>query len=288
MNIAIGPSYKWPSWKWCAEDLIPDLQKHHHVEIFNQYNELEKKHFDLLVCMKFPPPASLSLTTNKIIYFPIDHFKKVSDIDNHSNFLQKCNIVAVHCDRLSKYLNPYCRHIEFVEHYSKYALSNPTKYNPSGIVLWIGVYTYVPSLKEWYDRKPRTLKIVGLSNHLKKINSHHGISIRTWTEDLQQKYFEKAKAGLDIKGDAFIRLIKPPTKAQQFIASGIPTAVDRESYSWEYFHKQGLDLADPDDEERWFSQSYWKETHDFVPKLRELTSKDNVVKKYLQLIEYMS
>jgi hypothetical protein len=79
--------------------------------------------------------------------------------------------------------------------------------------------------------------------------------------------------------------MKPPTKAQQFVASGIPAAINKDSYPWEYFHKNGLDLAEPEDIDRWFSPGYWKETRDFGMILREKTSKKSVARSYLNLIE---
>ena len=61
--------------------------------------------------------------------------------------------------------------------------------------------------------------------------------------------------------------------------------VNCSSYSWEYFHERGFNLADPDDTDRWLSRAYWKETRAFVPKLRPAISKANVIQSYLNLIE---
>lgn len=293
MRIVIGPSQHYPSWHWCAQDLIPDLKKHHHISTFREYNKLGKVNPDVIMCVKFPPPGDLQLKASKIIYLPIDYFKRKDSIINHSDFLQRCNLIAVHCSRLTDLLKPYCERIEFIEHYDKYVLPNPVDYNPKGMVLWIGQCAYFERVRDWYAsedlHESRSFRLNVLTNRIKKMSlnlrSHPSISLDTWTEKLQRYYFENARAGLDLKGNSFHQQTKPPIKIQQFVASGIPAMVNCSSYSWEYFHERGFNLADPDDTDRWLSRAYWKETRAFVPKLRPAISKANVIQSYLNLIE---
>ena len=115
-------------------------------------------------------------------------------------------------------------------------------------------------------------------------STNPGISFPLWSEEEQIQLLGEAKAGLDIKGNDFHQMTKPPTKIQQFVASGVPSAVNRDSYSWEWFHGRGFDLADPDDEERWFSRRYWEETREFGTDLRDEISKSSVVSSYLDLL----
>ena len=197
-------------------------------------------------------------------------------------------MIAVHCTRLTSLLKPHCNQIELVDHYDKYALPKLTGFREKGFVIWTGINCYINFTREWYDKKPRDFQLTILSDKTKKLppdlRNHPGIILREWSEETQRKYFNRAKAGLDVKGTDFHQQTKPPTKIQQLVASGIPTAVNSDSYSWEYFHERGFDLADPDDTGRWFSEAYWKETHDFAPKLRQTISKTNVVQSYLNLI----
>lgn len=287
MKIAIGPIRSAASWHWCGKDLIPNLQKHHDIKTFRNFNELEKRKFDVVMFIKAPPPDNLQINARKIIYLPIDYIPDADWIPRHSNFLQRCNLIAVHCTRLSPLLKPYCKQIEFIEHYNKFALSRPVNFRPKGPVIWTGMCTSVELVDEWYNLKPRPFRLVIVTNRIKTLHlkRNFNVSLVKWTPDSQRQHFEKAKAGLDIKGNHFHHQMKPPTKIQQFVASGIPAAANRDSYSWEYFHERGLDLADPDDPERWLSKNYWKETHHFIPKLLQSTSKTSVVKKYLHFIE---
>ena len=293
MNIVIGPVRSNPSWHWCGKDLIPDLQKHHNIKTFHRFSELEKQNFDVVMFVKFPPPGDLQINAKKIIYFPIDYFRGANWISKHSNFLQRCGVIAIHCARLSPLLSPYCKRIEFVEHYNKFALPRPIDFKTKGPVIWTGVCTTAEFVDKWYNLKPRPFRLVILTNRTNRIHRHSHrllrrnfrVSLVEWTPKSQRQHFEMAKAGLDIKGNHFHHQMKPPTKIQQFVISGIPAATNRNSYSWEYFHERGLDLADPDDPNRWLSRDYWKKTRHFIPKLLQSISKTNVVKNYLRLIE---
>ena len=288
MKIAVGPSLHYPSWQWRMNDLIPDLETHHNITVFKKYNELRNLNFNLLIAVKFPPPNEFQVGAKKIIYLPVDYFKRESQIAEHSTFLRSCSIIAIHCTRLISLLKPHCNRIEFIDHYDKYVLTKPARFRKRGLVIWTGINHYINLVREWYDEKPRNFQLTVLTNRTKKLSTdlrnHPGISLRDWSEQTQRECFGRAKAGLDVKGSSFHQQTKPPTKIQQFVASGIPTAVNHSSYAWEYFHERGFDLVDPDDTERWFSETYWKETSDFAPKLRQAISKANVVQSYLNLI----
>ena len=288
MKIAVGPSLHYPSWRWCMNDLIPDLETHHNITVFKKYNELRNLDFNLLIVVKFPPPNELQVEAKKIIYLPIDYFKRESQIAEHSTFLRSCNVIAIHCTRLTNLLIPYCDRIEFINHYDKYTLTTPARFREKGPVIWTGINHYINFVRKWYDKKPRNFQLTVLTNQTKKLlpdlRNHPGLSLHEWSGETQREYFSRAKAGLDVKGSGFHQQTKPPTKIQQLVASGIPTAVNKNSYAWEYFHERGFDLADPDDSKRWFSKTYWKETHDFAPKLHQEISKANVVQSYLNLI----
>jgi hypothetical protein len=287
MKIAIGPACKAASWYWCGKDLLPGLQQHHDIKAFHKFNELEKHSFDMVIFIKTPPPNNLQVNAKKIIYLPIDYLQETNWIPKHSNFLQRCNLIAVHCDRLGPLLKPYCKRIEFVEHYNKFTLSHPANFKSKGPIIWTGMCTGVNLIDEWYNLKFRPFRLIILTNRTKKLRlkRNSNVSLVDWTPHSQRRHFEMAKAGLDIKGNSFNQQTKPPTKIQQFVASGIPAAANRDSYSWEYFHERGLNLADPNDPERWFSESYWTETRHFIPQLLQSISKASVVESYLRLIE---
>ena len=286
MKIAIGPVRSHPSWDWCGGDLVPGLRAVHDVTVFWHYAELSSQIFDAVVIVKWPPSPRCAAPAGRIVYIPVDFFETERQIERHSQFLGSCSLVATHCSRLDRHLLPHCRRLAHIEHYGKHVLPAMADYKPGGFVLWTGQGAYARHAFKWYSQFERDFNLVILSSALDWTtwDANPGVSCIPWSEEGQLRLLGEAKAGLDIKGDDFHQMTKPPTKSQQFVASGVPTAVNRESYSWEWFHERGFDLADPDDLGRWFSRRYWEETREFGLHLRGEISKEKVMASYLDLL----
>ncbi|MGH9552589.1 MAG: hypothetical protein ACRD3W_24630, partial [Terriglobales bacterium] len=75
-----------------------------------------------------------------------------------------------------------------------------------------------------------------------------------------------------IKGSDFRQSMKPPEKLQICIASGIPSACNPSSELFAYFRRNGFEIVDPNDMERWFSREYHSETCRFAEILRQKMS----------------
>ena len=287
IKVSIGPATKEPSWAWCGGDLIEEISSSFTVDTFDDYDNCAKQDPDVLMIVKEPPKQDKWKKLGhpkKIIYLPVDYFRTESHIHEHSLVLGDCCLIATHCTRLDKFLKNHCAQITHIEHYAKYALPIMNEFKQEGFVLWIGIGEFVPLVQGWYRKRNRPFILKILTAH-PCIHGTGNIHEQQWTPQIQRTMLGLAKAGIDIKGSDFHQSMKPPTKVQQFVASGVPVAVNRESYPWEWFHQEGLDLADPDDTSRWFSHEYWKETQDFGLRLREKISKKNVAKSYLDLIE---
>jgi hypothetical protein len=95
----------------------------------------------------------------------------------------------------------------------------------------------------------------------------------------------EAKAALDIKGTDFRSRHKPPAKAMDFIASGIPLAMNTDSCVVDHLGAMGFDVSSPLDNERWLSPEYWRETQRFGRAIRELYSRERVGRRYKRLID---
>ena len=97
----------------------------------------------------------------------------------------------------------------------------------------------------------------------------------------------ECKAAIDLKQlNIFNQYYKPPTKAQKYVTSGIPFAINPGSYSEEYFRARGFQVASPVEPERWLSRSYWEQTRKFGLELRASTSLEAVGKRYRDLIDH--
>jgi hypothetical protein len=70
-----------------------------------------------------------------------------------------------------------------------------------------------------------------------------------------------------------------------FIASGLPLAMNPDSSAAEHLAQMGFELAAPQDTDRWFSREYWEETQNFGSALEELMALKRIGSRYRHLIE---
>jgi hypothetical protein len=216
-------------------------------------------------------------------------------------------MVLVHSERLLPLVMPYCANTHFVEHHARYVTPAPAVFKESGYVLWVGGYHYVPNLLRWLDHHPfpHELRILtDIDNYraryaarilaaeigvkLTRLRDGHykDTSVLLWSERRQAEMMGECRASMDVKAtDSFNQCCKPPTKAQQMVASGIPFAVNPESYSAEYFRTRGFDLAPPSDPARWLSREYWEITERHGKELRAAISLEAVGARYRALID---
>jgi hypothetical protein len=97
---------------------------------------------------------------------------------------------------------------------------------------------------------------------------------------------QACKAAIDVKLPTdFNQYFKPPTKAQKYVSSGIPLAVNRGSYAEEYFRARGFHVAASDDIDRLLSRAYWEETRQYALNLRASISLEAVGRRYQELID---
>jgi hypothetical protein len=288
VRIAIGPARDFPSWHWCGGDLIPEMRRlGHDVRSFRTYRELSRSCSDAVLIIKSPSPVREIMKIARMAYIPVDFFETMGQIEEHLGFLRSCQAIATHCSRLDPYLLPHCRRLSHVEHHGKYVLPGMSGYKAAGPVLWTGQGKYARHILEWHDKAPRGFDLIMLANDRgwrREAARRPGVALELWSGELHMRRLGEARAGIDIKGTDFEQSTKPPTKAQQCVASGVPMAVDRESYAWQWFHERGFDLADPDDEGRWFGKRYWEETREFGLHLRDEISKPKVAASYLDLL----
>ena len=117
-------------------------------------------------------------------------------------------------------------------------------------------------------------------------SSINGIKSYVWSENKQSELMQLCKAAIDIKSIIhFSQNHKPPTKAQKYISSGIPFAVNKESYSYEYFHKRGLEIPEPTDTDRLFSMDYWQEIQSFSKILKKNINISTVALAFKEIYE---
>jgi hypothetical protein len=110
------------------------------------------------------------------------------------------------------------------------------------------------------------------------------VRIEEWTPERQLELTAKARAAIDIKGTDFRPRHKPPAKGIDFIASGLPLAMNPDCSTVEHLSRMGFDVVSPLDIDRWFAPEYWEETRRFGIALRELLSRQRVGLRYKRII----
>jgi hypothetical protein len=293
-RLAIGPACDVPSWRWVGADTSRELAKYFDVALFDSFKRIPP--CDAVLIIKRRPPLQVAKALHdrgvKVIFAPIDLYAGHTEIHRDSALLEGCDLVLSHSEPLLKSLRPYCARIALVEHHGKYTLPALASYKRAGYVLWIGGLQYAPYLLDWLARHPlqREVKILtdlgnweadcAARNLARRLglrldigpHSINGYEARTWSKTEQLRMMQECKAAIDIKGDDFNQLTKPPTKAQKFVSSGIPFACNSETSASQYFRERGFELACPLEQDRWFSRDYWQQTHRFASDLRERIS----------------
>jgi hypothetical protein len=298
LRLAIGPASEFPSWQWVGADTARELAKYFDVSLFDSFKRIPT--CDAVVIVKHRPPLRLARllreTGVKVIFAPIDLYAGHAEIHRDMTLLEGCDLVLSHSELLLQHFQPHCKRVAHIEHHAKYTLPELAAYRPDGYVLWIGGLQYAPYLLDWLARHPvrREVKILTDSGNRQaahrarslarrlglrldiRPHSINGYEMRAWSEAEQQRMMQDCKAAIDIKGDDFNQLTKPPTKGQKFVSSGIAFACNSETATSRYFRERGLDLACPLDEDWWFSRDYWQQTCRFAGELRERISIESV------------
>jgi hypothetical protein len=293
--IAVGPAMPgWGSWDWVGVDVLTELRKYFPTCAFADGSLPES---DLLLLVKQVAPVLAACEgTGKppLIYCPVDFFGSAAEIDACAAALRRCARVVIHCERLRRYFEPYAP-VEYMDHHVKFDAPMRSEFQREGYLLWVGVRTNLPPFIEWVNRNPVPGELVVLTNledpsrlpSPTELGFAPGLPVRIeqWSKERQIELTAGAKAALDIKGQDFRSRHKPPAKAMDFIASGVPLAMNSDSCVVEHLARMGFEVASPLDTERWFSRAYWEETCRFGAALRELLSLRRIGLRFKRIIE---
>lgn len=308
-RIAFGPRTSAPSWDWVGVRVARQLSADFDVAFFDDFVRVPDA--DIVVIVKVQPPAEfIDLARKKrsnLVYIPIDRYRSEQEIRDDAKFLEACELVLLHSEVLRPFIQEFNRRVAFIEHESRYALPSLVDFKSDGFVLWVGACEHAPHVVKWLDnhrlgaevklltnyntknarmRAHLTAHDIGVRLHFAegKINGHEAI---LWSEAAQEALMRECRAAIDIKGEDFNQATKPPTKAQQFIASGIPFGCNPDSSVALYLRGQGFGVANAADADRLFSPEYWEETRAFAPKLRARTSPEAVGQSFARHFEML-
>lgn len=292
--IAIGPEMtSFGSWDWIGPDMIQEIQPQHRLVTFTE----SVPDCDAVLLIKHLPAREDVVALCErcpVIFCPIDRYGSSAEIDGDARFLQRCARIVVHADSLQKYFVPYAP-VEYLDHHVKYVLPSRRAYSTDGPLLWVGVRTNLPPLTAWCHSNQIPGRLLVLTNPedpgdtppASKLGFPSGerVEIAVWSPRRHLAALKVARAAFDIKGDDFRARHKPPAKAVDFLASGLPLAVNDGHPAVAQLASLGFDLAGVHDTERWLSREYWDETAAFGAALRELLSRTRVGRRLRRIID---
>ncbi|HVV73522.1 MAG TPA: hypothetical protein VHI52_18760, partial [Verrucomicrobiae bacterium] len=176
-------------------------------------------------------------------------------------------------------------HVYLMDHDDKCVLPERAEFREKGHVLWVGFSDYVAVLRDWLVEHPLPYPLVVLTDRPGRFSLPGRVEQLRWTPARQYEYMRTAKGAIDIKGPCFNQRMKPPEKAQTFIASGIPTACNLDSpvYSPKAF--SGFRLADASDFGTWFSREYYEATQKYAHVLRKRMSLEVIGRQVMAIVQ---
>jgi hypothetical protein len=293
--LGVGPETPgWGSWDWVGADLVPELARWYDTSAFG-WDEFPAR--DLLVVVKHPLPESLwgnASARPAIVYCPIDRYGSAAEIVADARWLRRCARIVIHCERLRKHFATYAR-VEYIDHHVKFIGPPQSRWQIEGPILWVGVRTNLPPLVEWVNTHLLPRELVVLTNPENPnaplrpadygFSTRNRVKLEVWRPERHIAWLAHVAGAFDIKGADFRSRHKPPAKAIDFLAAGVPLAMNAESSSVEHLRRLGFEVPNPEDTERWFSSEYWEETQRFGAALRELLARERIARRYRRLID---
>ncbi|TWT43064.1 hypothetical protein KOR42_45240 [Thalassoglobus neptunius] len=291
MKLAFGPKAPgFGSWEWIGQDLINELGPDHAIA-FDQ----EIPSCDAVVFIKFKPPLPFLRHLKrfvKLIYCPVDIYGSVAEIDADWESLRLFDCIVSHATSLSKYFRAYSR-TTVLDHHVKFITSMPSEQKCSGPILWTGQMANLPPVVKWIRRHPLKDELWILTNMGERqfVAADFGfalantVRIQEWTPEIHCEWASIARLAIDVKGQDFRARHKPPTKAMDSIASGLPVAMNLDSGPAKDLARRGFSVVSPDDWESWTSREYWETTQRFGHWLNQNLTRSQIARKFLELAE---
>jgi hypothetical protein len=293
--VGFGPEVPgWGSWDWCGRDIQGELGKYFATLSFAAGPIPD---CDVLFIIKHALPQEIveqMAARARVAYCPVDYYGGAADIDADAPMLRKCSRILVHCQGLRKYFEPYAP-VEYMDHHVKFIARKRKALPRKGYILWVGVRTNLPPLIDWLNAHPVPGELRILTNLEDRnqiptaedlgLRGAAGVVVENWTAERHLQCLAEAKAALDIKGTDFRSRHKPPAKAIDFIASGLPLAMNPDSCVVDHLASMGFDIVSPLDSDRWFSKEYWEETQRFGRAIRELYSLERIGRRYKRIVD---
>ncbi|MBI1349377.1 hypothetical protein GC163_24180 [bacterium] len=290
-RIAIGPENPaFGSWNWLGVDLGQALAQPYDVEFFRD----SIPGTDLLIFIKFLPAVETLRDLrqrSRIVYCPVDLYGSAAELDGDWERLRCCDLIVSHSQSLLPYLQSYAPTIS-LDHHLKYVVPTRNQVIDSGSILWVGERSNLAPVVAWVNAHRLPADLIVLTNApLQTTPTELGfqtpelVQVVPWSPESHREWLMRCRAAIDIKGQDFRAHHKPPAKALDFLASGIPLAMPHDSGPAQHLREQlGFELAAPDDLERWLSPDYALACQRFGRRLTQSHSLDYLSQRWNELL----
>jgi len=311
LRVAFGPETTLSSFDWVGRDIANELTKDYQIGFFQDFDTVPN--CDVILIIKFMPSLTFLLQAKKekktLIYIPVDFFTHRGLFVKYSSELLLFDCILLHCSKLAPFIDNRTK-TQLIDHYLKYSVKVSPRPSHNKKLLWVGRIKYLPSLFTYLSTIKNKMNFIllsdidnfkenreFLSNEFKNAGLQfnweetkefliiNDFKIGKWTPETQKTALNNCYGAFDIKGDTFAFNTKPPTKAQKFIASGIPFAINKDSYSYSYFKKLGFPICAIEDSEYWLSEKYHNLTQEFACNYKNDISLTTVINSYKIAIE---
>jgi len=292
-HIVIGPVYPGiGSWEWIGEKMAEELSQYYKIEFFS--DSIPDSDLAIIIKYDFAPLMNSKPKDVPVIFCPVDCYGSAREIDRDGKWLFQCQQIITHSEFLRKY---YCAYapVEYVDHHVRFITKTIAPKPIDGPILWTGIRSNVPPLIEWVNQHslPRELWVLANLEQGKSsvpqdalgFSNNNSIRIENWDPQKHITWAELASSAIDVKGSDFRARHKPPAKAQDYIASGLPLAMNAESSSVKHLAKRGFQVASVEDQDYWFSDEYRNQTIKFGSELRNTLSRENIGKRFKTIID---
>jgi hypothetical protein len=288
--LHVGPVMPgWGSWEWLGQELIPLWQQQYAVSTF-YYEQAPPSHGTVVIIKHPPPPAwwqEVRQVNRRCVYAPVDHYGSVIEIDQDAWWLTQLDHLLVHASRLKRYFTAYSP-VSFVDHHWRFVIPDAVNPRSEGPILWVGVHTNLLPLVAWLQTHPLPAPLLVLTNTDLLDPVKHGfpdsdeVTMQPWSPENHLAALQLARGALDVKGDDFRQRHKPPTKAIDYLMSGVPLAMPRHSGSVERLQQMGLAIPDPTEGNRWFSPEYLEAIHQWRSQWCEPLSRVSIAQQWMK------
>jgi glycosyltransferase involved in cell wall biosynthesis len=292
--IAFGPELPGiGSWEWVGAEMVEELSVRFETKTFKD----EIPSCDVLVIVKYNLSHKVVERVARhslVVFCPIDYYGSPAEIDRDGPLLRCCARVVTHAESLRKYFQSYAP-VEYLDHHVKFTAPLREAYQKTGPILWTGMRNNLPPLVQWINGNPLPEELWLLTNLEAGRTDARGeefgfstgttVRIENWSPEKHYEWTGLARAAIDVKGTDFRQRHKPPAKAFDFIASGVPTATNDPSSSARHLRRIGFEPARPEERDRWLSRDYWEQTVRLGRRLRDRLSRAGVGARLAQILE---